>query len=246
MLSQELQNFLWNTKQPWFKVSYKLYWAQLAEIIDIKNLKILDFGSGYGNTANYLAKNNEVTAIEPNADMIEERERENSYTQINGTIEKLKEFQDNYFDVIVCHNVLEFAMTYNTKPAEIVKEFSRILKTGGILSIIKHNKIGRIIRTAVFENNPEAALLLLNDEDAAHNTFGKINYYVSEELIEWGDNLKIEKILGVQMFYGLQQNNDLKYEPEWLDKMFEIEMRVCDLEPYKNIAFLHHVLLRKL
>jgi len=246
MLSEELQKFLWNTKQPWFKLGYKIYWAQLANMIDIKNLKILDFGSGFGNTANYLAKDNEVTAIEPNADMIEERERENNYTQIHGTIERLKEFDDNYFDVIVCHNVLEFTMTYDVEPSEIVKEFSRVLKSGGILSVIKHNKTGRIIHAAVFDNHADEALLMIDGGDNSHNTFGKINYYDTDDLAKWGDNIKIEKIFGVRMFYGLQQNNDAKYEPEWQDKMFEVEMKVCDLEPYKSIAFLHHVLLRKI
>jgi len=246
MLNEDLKLFLWNTKQPWFKISYRLYWAQLAEIVDINNLKILDFGSGFGNTANYLAKNNEVTAIEPNADMIEERERENSYTQINGTIEKLKEFQDNYFDVIVCHNVLEFAIIYNTKPSEIVKEFSRVLKSGGILSIIKHNKNGIIMRRAVCDNNIEEALSILDGGDRTPNAFGKVNYYDPYDLVKWGDNLKIEKILGVQTFFGLQQNNEPKYELDWQEKMFKLEMKVCDLEPYKSIAFLHHVLLRKL
>lgn len=241
MLSEDLQNFLWNTKQPWFRLAYKLYRSQLADIVNLNNLKILDFGSGFGAMANYLAKDNEVVAIEPNADMIEERERENNYTQINGRIENLKDFADCSFDVVVCHNVLEFAAERN----EIVKEFSRILKNGGILSIVKHNKTGRIIHNVVFENNIEEAVILLDGGDSL-NTFGKIDYYDSEDLVDWGNNLKIEKISGVRTFYSLHHNNDVRYEPDWIDKMFNLEMKVCDLEPYKSIAFLHHVLLRKL
>jgi len=242
MLSEELQKFQWNTKQPWFKLGYKLYWAQLADMIDIHNLKILDFGSGFGNTADYLAKNNEVTAIEPNADMAEGREREHNYTQIVGKIEKLKDFADSYFDVIVCHTVLEFAPD---ERAEIVKEFSRILKSGGILSVVKHNRTGRILFKVIYENNIDDAITFL-DGGATSNTFGQIYYYNPEDLVNWSENLEIKKILGVRTFYALQQNNDLKYEPDWIDKMFEVEMKVCDLEPYKNIAFLHHVLLRKI
>ena len=244
MLSEELQKFLWNTKQPWFILAYRLYWAQLADIVELSNLTILDFGSGFGATANYLAepaKYNGVIAIEPNADMMEDRDCGNPYLQINGKIEKLKDFADGYFDVIVCHNVLEFA----AERADIVREFVRILKPGGILSIIKHNPCGKIIHKAVFDNNIDEALELLNGGDTA-NTFGKIYIYDADDLAKWADGLKIEKILGVRIFYALQQNNDLKYEPEWIDKMFEIEMKVCDLEPYKSISFLNHVLLRKL
>ena len=241
MLDENLQKFLWNTKQPWFKLGYKLYWAQLADTVDIKNLKILDFGSGFGATANYLAKNNEVTAIEPNSDMMDNRECDNSYTQIIGKIEKLKDFADGYFDVIVCHTVLEFA----EERAEIVREFSRILKGGGILSVVKHNKVGRIIQKVVFENNADEAAILLDGGDSS-NTFGRIGYYNSEDLVKWGNNLKIEKILAVRTFYALQQNNDIKYEPDWIDKMFKVEMKVCDLEPYKSISYLNHVLMIKL
>jgi SAM-dependent methyltransferase len=241
MLSENLQNFLWNTKQPWFRLAYKLYWAQLADIIELKNLKILDFGSGFGATANYLAKNNEVTAIEPNSDMMDDRECENNYTQITGKIEKLKDFGDGFFDVVVCHNVLEFA----EERAEIVRKFSRILKSGGILSVIKHNKCGRIMQKVIYENNSDEAIILLDGGDSS-NTFGSINYYASEDLVKWGDNFKIEKILAVRTFFALQQNNDIKYEPDWIDKMFKVEMKVCDLEPYKSISSFNHVLMKKI
>ncbi|MCL2772476.1 MAG: methyltransferase domain-containing protein [Oscillospiraceae bacterium] len=243
MLNENLQNFLNNTKQPWFIESYKMFWGQLADISNLTNLKILDFGSGFGITANYMAENNKVIAIEPNADMAEERVRENNYTQFIGSIEKLKDFADGYFDVVICHNVLEYA----SERAEIVKEFSRILKTDGILSIVKHNKTGRIMHEVVFANNTDEALSILDGGERLPNAaFGRIDYYNPEDLVAWGDNLKIEKILGVRMFFALQQKNEIKYEPGWLEKMFEVEMRVCDLEPYKNIAYLNHVLLRKI
>ena len=242
MLSDELQKFLWNTKQPWFKLAYKLYWSQLNDTVRLNNLKILDFGSGFGILANIIAKDNEVTAVEPNADMIEERDREYDYTQIIGKIEKLKDFSDGYFDVITCHNVLEYA----EEQTEIVKEFSRILKSGGILSIVKHNNVGRIVHEIAFKNNMEEALTMLNGGDREHNAFGRVNYYEPEDLIKWGDNLEMEKILGVRIFYSLNTNNDARYELGWIDKMFELEMKVCDLEPYKSIAYLHHVLLKKI
>ena len=241
MLSEDLQNFKDNMKQPWGVLYYKLVWAQLADMVDIKNLSIIDYGSGFGTTANYLAKNNNLLAIEPNADMVKEREQENKYTQIKGKIEKLESIPDNCIGVIICHNVLEFA----EERAEIVREFSRILKSGGILSIVKHNKPGKIMFKAIFENNTDEAMSLLNGEEAS-NTFGRINYYDPEDLVKWGDDLKIEKILGTRMLGMLQPNNDIKYAADWIDRMFEIEMKVCDLEPYKSIAFLNHVLLRKL
>ncbi len=70
--------------------------------------------------------------------------------------------------------------------------------------------------------------------------------YPPEALTRWGMGLKIEKILSLQTFFGLQGNQDLKKEPEWMDKMFELEMKVSDMEPYKSISLFNHVLLRKI
>lgn len=65
--------------QPWECLMKKIVWKQLGEIRD---KKILDFGSGIGVTANYLAEHNDVIAIEPDEDSIKERWADHQYTQI--------------------------------------------------------------------------------------------------------------------------------------------------------------------
>ena len=194
MLTGELKHVRENIYNPTWTLMYKLKWTQLADIINLKNLRILDFGSGFGLTANYLAKDNEVIAIEPREDCINERIRENNYTQIQGKIEKLKDFENGSFDVIICHNVLEFA-SENDERIEIVKEFSRLLKNGGVLSIIKNNGAGRIMSKVIPENRIDDAIDLLENGHMS-NVFGRVDLYESaEDLIKWGDNLKIEKML---------------------------------------------------
>jgi len=44
----------------------------------------------------------------------------------------------------------------------------------------------------------------------------------------------------------LQQNNEIKYDPVWQEKMFEAEMKVSEIDDYINISFYNHILLRKL
>ena len=92
--------------QPWEALLKRILWAQLG---DIQNKKILDFGSGIGVTANHYAKNNEVVAIEPDEESVKERYTENDYQQIIGSIDELKKLEDESFDIIFCHNVLEYA-----------------------------------------------------------------------------------------------------------------------------------------
>ncbi|MBU3183633.1 class I SAM-dependent methyltransferase [Clostridium estertheticum] len=85
-MNNVFKSYLENVKKTWGVMFYRVVWEQLSQIT---NSKILDFGSGLGITANYLAKNNEVFAIEPNADMVEMRICENNYKQIIGDIEQL-------------------------------------------------------------------------------------------------------------------------------------------------------------
>ncbi len=65
MLNEYLQNFKNNIKSPNTLMLYKLKWAQLERHIETKNLKILDFGSGFGTTANYLAKITKLSQLTP-------------------------------------------------------------------------------------------------------------------------------------------------------------------------------------
>lgn len=239
-MNDDLVTYLENTKSPWGVLFYRVVWEQLSQIT---GSKILDFGSGFGITANHLAKNNDVTAIEPNANMVDMRICENDYKQIIGNIEQLKQQQDTSFDVVVCHNVLEYAK----ERKDILREFCRVLKPNGIISIVKHNHAGRIMQKVVFENNVDEAISILDGGTINVMNFGAINYYDTNDIKKWiGDvGVDIEKVLGVRTFWGLQQNNEIKYETTWQEKMFEIEVKVSCIEDYINISFYNHVLLKK-
>jgi SAM-dependent methyltransferase len=110
---------------PWELLQKKMTWEQLKFI---HNKRILDFGSGNGMTADHFAIDNEVIAIEPDEKMLKDRFTENNYIQIKGNMKELKNFQDESFDVILCHNVFEYADT------EIL-EWSNKLKIERILGM---------------------------------------------------------------------------------------------------------------
>lgn len=223
----------------WELLQKKMTWEQLG---DISGKKILDFGSGNGMTACHFAKSNKVTAVEPDEEVLKERFTENSYTQLCGSIDKLSEFEDNYFDIILCHNVLEYADSRE----KIIKEFARILKPDGILSILKHNLPGRVMQMVILHNNFNHANELLDGKSGNAEKYGAINYYNDEDITNWSDKFSVEKILGQRTFWDLQQNQEIQSNPDWQEKMLAIEKRVSDIDEYKNIAFFHHVILKKL
>lgn len=222
----------------WELLQKQITWSQLSFI---HNKRVLDFGSGMGITASYFAGDNEVVAIEPDDKMISERLVDNNYTQIHGDMHALKELEDESFDVILCHNVFEYAL----EREEISKEFARILKKDGVLSILKHNRPGRIMQMVVLLNNFEHANELLEGKNGKAEKFGDIHYYDNMDILKWSDDFDIEKILGMRTFWDLQQNQDIQKDEKWQKQMIAIEQRVCEMEEFKAIASFHHLILRK-
>ena len=224
--------------QPWECLMKRIVWKQLGVIQD---KKILDFGSGIGVTANYLAEHNDVMAIEPDGDSIKERWGDNQYTQIVGSTDELHKFDNETFDMIICHNVLEYA----EDRADIVKEFARILKSNGKISIVKHNRAGRVMQMVVLLNDFENAHSLLDGNDGMTSKYGAIRYYEDSDIEKWCPELVITKTLGMRTFWDMQQNQEIHKEVDWQDKMVEIEMQVSDMDGYKDIAFFHHLMIEK-
>lgn len=222
----------------WELLFKKILWQQLG---DINNKKILDYGSGLGITANYYAKDNEVIAIEPSRDSVNDRWMQNNYMQITGDIDELYKLKEESFDIIFCHNVLEYA----DEREDIVREFARILKPDGIISIVKHNRPGRVMQMTVLLNDFESANALLDGQDGMTSKFGAIHYYEDTDLEKWCSQLSITRSYGIRTFWDLQQNQDIQKDTAWQEKMIQLEMRVSEIEGYQNVAFFHHLILKK-
>lgn len=221
----------------WELLQKKMAWEQLG---DFENKVILDFGSGNGVTAEHYAQHNKVYAIEPNAEFMPTSVLEN-VTQICGDVKKLLQFKDGFFDVVICHNVLEYAQ----EREEIVQQFARVLKADGLLSVVKHNVAGRVMQMAVLLNNFDSANALLNGENGSAEKYGTINYYDDSDIFKWSDKFEAERILGQRVFWDLQQNQEIQKNEQWQKRMLELEHRVQDIDEFRNIAFFHHLILRR-
>jgi len=224
--------------EPWELMLKKMIWQQLSFI---HNKKVLDFGSGLGITANYFAEDNEVIAIEPADNMINNRIKSYKYLQVQGSIDALKKLENNAFDIVICHNVLE----YVEERTDIVKEFARILKADGVLSVVKHNRNGRVIQSIVLLNDFKHANELLEGKDGFAQNFGAIKYYEDEDIVKWSEDFHINEIHGIRTFWDLQQNQEIQKDVEWQEKMLEIETKVSDMEGFKAISSFHHIILQK-
>jgi len=240
---ENVQDYVETIKAPWGKMFYDLLFIQL-NVPQTPKLNVLDFGSGLGVASNYYAKWHNVTAIEPNEEMIENRHTENNYTQIHGDIEALKSFADNTFDCIFCHNVLE----YIEDKEPILQSLFRVLKIGGTLSVVKHNRTGRVLHTAVFHNNPHKALSLVEEGSNDKSGYLGTQYiYSNDKLTEWATrhNGKLTNVLGMRAFWALGQDNSVKFTDEWYENMLELESRVASIKEYRQVAFLNLLIFER-
>ncbi len=227
--------------QPWGKMFYDLVYRQL-NLPEERRLKILDFGAGFCLTADHYAKDHDVIAVEPNEEMRDLRVQNNAYTLIPRGEEYLSTLEDASMDVIICHNVLE----YVTDMDAILKQFERILKPDGFISIVKHNDIGRVVFYAVLNDDPKAALELLDKDGDEGSIFGNRKVYDGDTILSaFSGKMSLADSYGIRTFYGLSSNNEIKFTEEWYRSMLELEMRAGSMEEYKNIAFFHHLIFRK-
>ena len=222
----------------WERLFKKIVWKQLG---DMEGKKILDFGSGEGITANHFAEKNDVTAIEPSKKMLSNAWKDYEYTQIVGDVNALSAFKNETFDMIICHNVLE----YIDDKAAVVKALARVLKKDGIISIVKHNRAGRVMQMAVLLDDFEKANEILDGKDSTASQFGTIRYYEDNDITKWEPQITVSDILGIRTFWDLQQNQQKHGDEAWQEKVLQLELRVSQMQEYKNIAFFHHLLLKK-
>lgn len=222
----------------WERLFKRIVWGQLGEL---EEKKILDFGSGQGITANHYAEKNDVAAIEPSEEMLSCAWNDHAYVQIVGDVHMLSEFKDETFDVILCHNVLE----YTDDKAIIVKALSRVLKKDGILSVVKHNRAGRVMQAAVLLDDFEKANALLDGGNSTASKFGEIRYYEDADIAKWAPELTVSEVFGIRTFWDLQQDQKKHGDEDWQNKMMQLEMRVSQVPEYRAIAFFHHLILRK-
>ena len=233
----DIQQYKQMLEQPWGKIQYEITFAQL---VHLKNKKILDFGSGLGLVSQFLGKNNEVVAIEPEKEMLFAYSN-HTYEKILGSLEQVEKFEAESFDIVLCHNVLEYIEENNRE--NYLSELKRVLKQDGKLSIIKHNQVGKIMQAVVFSNDVDQALDLLKGNEFRSVSFNSGTTYTIDKLLEIS-KMKLDKYQAIRTFYSLQIN-EVKTKDKWLEKMTEMELAVCNLYPYKDISFLQHVWLMK-
>ena len=139
-------------KQPWGKIQYEITFAQLAHL---EGKKILDFGSGFGLVSEFLSRKNQVISVEPNEEMLYANSS-TSYEKLWGSIDQLVRFTDKSFDLVLCHNVLEYIDPNDRK--DYLLEFKRILKDDAKTAATGLKKLAKLVADIAYAQDRDVLL----------------------------------------------------------------------------------------
>ncbi len=101
--------------------------ALISSLINKQNLRILDVGCGEGQVSSSFAENNKCYGVDISEVSLDAAKKKNIKTYcVNLENEKLP-FESNYFDIIICSEVIEHICNSDN----LLHEINRVLKMRG-------------------------------------------------------------------------------------------------------------------
>jgi len=217
-------------------------------------LRALDAGGGTGSYAVNLAErgfhvclldfSREMLAlareriVSHNPDLLELIYfRQGDVAEIDGL------FPADYFDLILCHTLLE----YVAEPLTVARALATALRGGGLICFMLTNPQADALRISLIRQDPEEAVRALEGSMSSADLFG-----LSRQIVPAGEVVRTLAPLGIVAVadYGVRVVAD--YLPpaklansQFYGKLLELEKAMGGLAPYKPIARYHQLLMRK-
>lgn len=129
-------------------------------------------------------------------------------------------FAAESFDVVVCHNLLE----YSEDPATTVCDIARVLRMSGVLSVLVRNRAGEVLKDAVKSRDWKLATADLTADTVVDTLYGnRMRLFVPTDLQEMlaRGGLEVVAEHGVRVFSDYL---DLEAPPDaTYSQIFELE-----------------------
>jgi S-adenosylmethionine-dependent methyltransferase len=240
-------------QSPWGRIRYSVSIANVQRHINKAPSRVLDVGGGNGlDTLALATQGHSVTLLDLSTEMLAEAERN---VEKYGVAERVtfrqadllavpSLFPEGAFDLILCHNVLQFVEDVSTT----LQAICHPARPGGIVSILGTNRYSEAYRQALQQLNLEAAYASLSASSTYSSTFNTpIHMQAAEELNEPLQNARCEVIAqyGVRCLCDYVFDNEIKNDPTFFAQLERLEYAMSDLYPYYLLARLYQVIARK-
>jgi S-adenosylmethionine-dependent methyltransferase len=232
-----------------------LAFANLQEFLPasagVNSLRALDLGCGTGAAAVRLARLGvDVALLDSSPTMLELAERTIAEAAVRHKItvqhgdatQSADIFQTGSFDIIVCHNLLE----YVDDPAAVLRAAVRVMRgSSAVLSVLARNQAGEVLKAALQTGDLVAAEHILTAEWGEESLYGgPVRLFTSQalEAILKEASLTITARRGVRViadYLPARISRSAEY-----DRIFALERKLGKRQEFFGVARYMHCLAR--
>lgn len=241
---RDADKYLSYLKTPGGRLRCDLAWENLREFLPAPaaNQSVLDLGGGTGVMSVRLARKGfQVVLLDSSEEMLgiarTEAEAGGVASQISfcpGDAGQLQElFEAESFEIVVCHNVLEYA----DEPEAIVRGISSVLRKDGICSVLVRNRAGEVLKAAIKSADWELAKANLSTPTAVDSLYGKpVRLFDAAQVVESlaQANLRVVGEYGVRVFSDYR--DAAEPDQETYRQIFELESTLGTRPQFAAIA----------
>ena len=250
-----MENWKADQDKPWNRFGYELVEHNLKKHIPVDSppLRILDAGGGNGLHSLPLARmNHQIELADVSQQMLNDARANAALAGVTNRLHTHAidiltiggKFPENEFDIVLCHNVMQFVDEAET----LLETLCKVLKPGGFLSLISTNQYSLPYQAAFLEQDLDKAFELLDTSDQYNPVFGiEEHEFRPDEVTRWLTTLglDVEKHYGIRCLYNYWGTNELKQDSAVQEKLKRLEIELTDRYPYNLNARQFQLIARK-
>lgn len=250
VFDDRLAHFQQWQETPWGRLRYSVVAANLDRHLGDGPLRVLDVAGGNGREAIPLAvRGHHVTVVDVAPVSLEGAQKRATEHGVADRIEVregdahdiLDIVAGEQFDVLLCHNLLQ----YVPDRGAVVQAIVKCVRPGGLLSVVGPNAYAVPLEAAVRELDLDAARRAVDSKVKPNVVYGKdVAVLTAEEI---GDHLRDAGVdiighHGVMSVCNLIADNEIKYDPEFFSRLEELEIALAGRLPYPHTARMFHLI----
>jgi len=250
---QDADKYAAYLKTPAGRLRSELAWENLRRFLpgNTSQRRTLDVGGGTGFASVQLARLGfEVVLLDCSEEMLgiarQQAEASDVAARVSlrcadaGQLTEL--FAPGSFDVVVCHNLLE----YVEDPSAVVRDIAHVLRKDAVLSLLVRNRAGEVLRAAIKSGDWELATANLYAKTVVDSLYGEsVRVFAPadiHEILSWG-GLEIVAEHGVRVcsdYVSAQDMTDEQYR-----QVFKLELTLGARPELAAIARYIQVIARR-
>jgi len=249
---QDAERYAAYLKTPAGRLRSELAWANMRRFLshDSSNRRALDVGGGTGFVSVQLARLGHAVVLLDGSDQMLRIARQ--HAEDCGVIQRisfchadtgqLRElFAAESFDVVACHNLLE----YSEDPSTTVRDIAHVLRKDGVFSLLVRNRAGEVLKDAVKSADWKLATANLTAETVVDTLYGnRMRLFAPADLQELlaRTGLEIVAEQGVRVFSDYLNQDDPTDATR--SQIFELESKLGARPEFFAIARYIQVIAR--